>query len=379
VGLAWILGTLVVLFGLLTVALRGDGDEGWLQVGLDLAGLAVVSLVGSLIAARLPANPYGWLWLGVGLIFGAQGLSEAVRSTTGTQSWALQWAQGVSFLAVLVLLLLAFLLFPTGRLPSRAWRWLPRVAVVVAAGSSIAGAFAPLDGAVTAPWTADGAAGAALGAAVEWGIRVLFLLFPVAAGSVVFRFQRAGELERQQLKWLVLAAGLSAVLILVDLVGPDFAGPVWSALNSLTLIAIPAAVGVAVLRYRLYEIDRIVSRTVTYGVLTAAIFAVYVVVVGGLTALGVPEGRSDVAVALVTLAVAALVGRVRRRLQTAVDRQFDRTRYDAARALDAFAARLRHQVDLDQITAGLCDTVSATVAPGRVAVWLAPADRGRPL
>jgi hypothetical protein len=136
-------------------------------------------------------------------------------------------------------------------------------------------------------------------------------------------------------------------------------------------------VGVAVLRYRLYEIDRIVSRTVSYGLLSAALIGMYLLVVALLRPLLEPlTGSSTLAVAGSTLAVAAVFNPARRRLQAAVDRRFDRARYDAARAVDAFAARLRDQVDLDEITASLCDTVVATVAPGRVAVWLRPADRG---
>ena len=146
-------------------------------------------------------------------------------------------------------------------------------------------------------------------------------------------------------------------------------------LLAVSLALFPAAVLVAMLRYRLYDIDRLVSRTVTYGLLTAAIVVAYVLGVGLLSQLGLPEGSSDVAVAAVTLAVASLAGQVRRRLQSAVDRRFDRARYDAVRAVDAFAARLRDQVDLDEITAGLRDTVAATVAPGHVSVWLRP-DRG---
>jgi hypothetical protein len=140
---------------------------------------------------------------------------------------------------------------------------------------------------------------------------------------------------------------------------------------------LPVAVGIAVLRYRLYEIDRIVSRTVSYGLLSAALIGLYLLVVALLRPLLEPfTGSSSLAVAASTLAVAAAFNPARRRLQAAVDRRFDRARYDAARAVDAFAARLRDQVDLDEITASLCDTVVATVAPGRVAVWLRPADRG---
>jgi hypothetical protein len=130
-------------------------------------------------------------------------------------------------------------------------------------------------------------------------------------------------------------------------------------------------------RYRLFEIDRIVSRTVSYGLLTAGLVGLYLLVVALLRPLLEPlTGSSSLAVAASTLAVAAAFNPARKRLQAAVDRRFDRARYDAARAVEAFAGRLRNQVDLDEITTGLCDTVIATVAPGRVAVWLRPSDHG---
>ena len=153
-----------------------------------------------------------------------------------------------------------------------------------------------------------------------------------------------------------------------------------TAVSSVGFALLPVAVGVAMLRYRLYEIDRIVSRTVSYGLLSAGLIGLYLLVVALLRPLLEPlTGSSALAVAASTLAVAAVFNPARRRLQAAVDRRFDRARYDAARAVDAFAARLRDQVDLDEITGGLRDTVAATVAPARVAVWLrAPPDRGDP-
>jgi hypothetical protein len=169
---------------------------------------------------------------------------------------------------------------------------------------------------------------------------------------------------------------LNGAVIVVDSamgVLPDLAAVIVSAAGFALL---PAAVGAAMLRYRLYEIDRIVSRTVSYGLLSAALVGLYLVAVALLRPLLEPlTGSSTLAVAASTLAVAAVFNPARRRLQDAVDRRFDRARYDAARAVDAFTARLRSQVDLDQITAGLCETVSATVAPGRVAVWLRPVNR----
>jgi hypothetical protein len=152
----------------------------------------------------------------------------------------------------------------------------------------------------------------------------------------------------------------------------------WAILDAVSFALLPTAVGIAVLRYRLFEIDRIVSRTVSYGLLTAGLIGLYLLVVALLRPLLEPlTGNSSLAVAGSTLAVAAVFNPARRRLQAIVDRRFDRARYDAARAVDAFAGRLRSQVDLDEVTMGLRETVVATVAPTRVAVWLrAPSGTG---
>ena len=208
-------------------------------------------------------------------------------------------------------------------------------------------------------------------------VQASFLLIVVAAGSVLVRFRRAEPVERQQLKWFVLAAVLASATVVADVARLPVSGPVWSVVDALSFALLPVAVAIAVLRYRLYEIDRIVSRTVSYGLLSAALIGLYLLVVALLRPLLEPlTGSSALAVAASTLAVAAVFNPARRRLQAAVDRRFDRARYDAAQSVDAFAARLRTEVDLDEITSGLCDTVNATVAPGRVAVWLRPAGRG---
>jgi hypothetical protein len=196
--------------------------------------------------------------------------------------------------------------------------------------------------------------------------------------ALLLRFRRSGPVERRQLTWFVYATLLNGTLLVLDSVlGVLPQNLLLTALDALGFALLPVAVGVAVLRYRLYEIDRIVSRTVSYGLLSAVLIGVYLLVVGLLRPLLEPlTGSSTLAVAASTLAVAAVFNPVRRRLQATVDRRFDRARYDAARAVDAFTARLRNQVNLDEITTGLCDTVTATVAPGRVNVWLrAPTGR----
>jgi hypothetical protein len=171
----------------------------------------------------------------------------------------------------------------------------------------------------------------------------------------------------------------AAILVLDSVLGVLPVGLVTTAVSSAGFALLPVAVGVAVLRYRLFEIDRIVSRTVSYGLLSAALVGLYLLVVALLRPLLEPlTGSSALAVAGSTLAVAAAFNPARRRLQAAVDRRFDRARYDAVRAVDAFAARLRDQVDLDEIVVGLRETVTGTVAPTSIVVWLrGPAGLGK--
>jgi hypothetical protein len=245
--------------------------------------------------------------------------------------------------------------------------------VLVGGASIVVVPLAPsvVQGGDSTPWAAEGRLGAFLDAALGAGVTAIFLLIVLAAGSVLVRFRRAGPVERQQVKWFLLAAAITVASIAYDLLPLPTSGPVWAVFDAISFTVLPVAVGIAVLRYRLYEIDRIVSRTVSYGLLSAALIGLYLLVVALLRPLLEPlTGSSSLAVAASTLAVAAAFNPVRRRLQAAVDRRFDRARYDAARAVDAFAARLRNQVDLDEVTAGLRDTVAATVAPTRVGVWL---------
>jgi len=351
---------------------EGPADAAFYAV-LQAVVVALVPLVGALIAARHPSNPYGWLWCALGLCYGVATAFDGLRRTGLVPPWFALAVIAVGFETALCLLLLVVLLFPTGRLPSTGWRWLAGAAVLVAAAAILLVPFAPpLDGAAEpGPWAVGGPAGELLVRILDDSVTVMFLLTVVAAVSVLFRFRGAGLVERQQLKWFLLAAALAALTIMVDLIAGPITGGVWAVVDAVTLALLPAAVGIAVLRFRLFEIDRIVSRTVSYGLLSGVLIGVYLLLVALLRPLLEPlTGSSTLAVAGSTLAVAAVFNPVRRRLQAAVDHRFDRARYDAARAVDAFAARLRDQVDLDEVTAGLQETVVATVAPTRVAVWL---------
>ena len=373
--------TLLVLAAVVKVADPGTGGTNEEAIGAAAEALGFVSfpVVGAVLAARMPANPYGWVWCALGVAYTLLVLAAALHDSGAVTGWWLLAGAHLAYLALCALLALVFLLFPTGRLPGPRWRWLSRSTVALGIGLAATTPFTPslIAPDTRPPWALDGAAGRLLAALVDVGGFSVLVPVLIAVASVFTRFRGADRTERQQLEWFVLAAAVNAAYITVELVGvPSWIPPlVWQITGVIALNSIPVAVVIAVLRYRLYEIDRIVSRTVTYGALTAAIFAVYLIVVAVVPQLGLPAGSSDAVVAAATLAVAALVGRVRRRLQAVVDRRFDRERYDAGRAVDAFAARLREQVDLDEVVDGLRGMVGATVAPTRVAVWVRPADR----
>src|SRR5829696_7977701 len=252
--------------------------------------------------------------------------------------------EGYGFVGLLPLVFFVLLLFPTGRLPTRRWRWVARAVVLGELLLILAVPFVydPKRPADATPWAPRGDVARYLALATENSIRVMFGLILVAVFSVVFRFRRAGPVERRQLTWFTYAAVLTGAVLVFGVALEALPDLINTALNAAGFLLLAWAVGIAVLRYRLYEIDRIVSRTVSYGVLTGGLVALYLLVVALLRPLLEPfTGSSALAVAGSTLAVAAVFNPARRRLQASVDRRFDRTRYDAGRAVQAFAARLR--------------------------------------
>jgi hypothetical protein len=351
----------------------GDGVS-WLYVAVEALGFVGIPVVGALIASRLPANPLGWIWCAIGVAYGLSVVARPLVLSVEGPLWVANTLEGWGFVSLVGLFAFVFLLFPDGRLPSPRWRWVARAAGAITVLLLIAALFVPDTGDPTAtggPWPLHGTAGRFVDVAVEAGVYVLFAIVLAGMVSLVLRFRRAGPVERRQLTWFVYATVVNGVILVPEVLGILPTSLFWIVVSAATFTLLPVALGVAVLRYHLYEIDRIVSRTVSYGLLTAALIGLYLLVVALLRPLLEPlTGSSALAVAGSTLAVAAVFNPARRRLQGVVDRRFDRARYDAARAVDAFAARLRDQVDLDEITAGLCDTVAATVAPGRVGVWL---------
>ena len=279
---------------------------------------------------------------------------------------------GSSFNFVIWLSLAAFalLLTPTGSLPSPRWRWWAWVAAaapvaVLLAETTAKDPLAP--DYIGNPLEVSGPLSRVLLALGAAGVAALLASVFVAAWSMVRRYRRARGLERQQLQWLALGS----VAFLSAIVAAFFSQESIVSFSLGTCVAlVPLSTGAAIARYRLYDIDRIVSRTLAYALLTVLLGAGYAGVVLGLGRL-LPQ-RSNLSVAIATLAVAALFQPVRRRIQRAVDRRFNRRRYDAAETIVAFSARLRAQVDLDTLAGELVEVVEATMQPTRTSLWLRP-------
>jgi hypothetical protein len=264
-------------------------------------------------------------------------------------------------------------LTPTGSLPSPRWRWW---ALITAATPVVLVLVVPVAPGrvdpqllVTSSPFSDRALGGVLLVATRVALVVTALAVAVAAGSLVVRFRRAQGVERQQLRWVALAAALMLLAVPVVLVAVALGIPVlvdWVA--AVWVVVLPVAVGAAILRYRLYDLDRIISRTLAYGLLTLLLGGGYAVVVLGL---GQLLGReSPLVVASATLAVAAVFQPARRRVQAVVDRRFNRRRHDTTRMIEGFGARLRDQVDLNTLTADLLGVVDQTMQPTQTSLWL---------
>jgi hypothetical protein len=396
VWLAWGAAALTVVFTglhlvLWTLAASVPG-------AVDTRGQAAISIpfavMGALIVARRPGNRIGWLFVAIGFLGALQGALDAYALYTlaarpGTDLpgavVAAMGSSAIGSIPLALVLLFVPLLYPTGRLPSPRWRPVARLGALALLLGTLFDAFLP--GQVEASGVPVGEN--PLGIAAAEGVLSLllgamFLLFiPLALAaqaSLVVRFRWARGDERQQLKWLAYAVlsflayllVLPAVSLLVFGHGPS--DLVVDLLESVALLAVPVALGVAVLRYRLYDIDRLINRTLVYGLLTAILglsYATTVLILGQLFG-GIGAERPSGAVAGATLAAAALFQPARRRIQQVVDRRFNRRKYDAARTVETFSVRLRDEVDLDALAAELLTVVDQTMQPTQASLWLRP-------
>jgi hypothetical protein len=373
----------LVLFELNRGAGYTTGVFSYSNLAQNLSGAVAFLGMGALLVSRRPGNAISWLCLAFGLsgclggLLANQYAAYALVTHPGSLfggGLALAVVLNGSFAPLLVLLIFVPLIFPTGRLLSRRWRLVAWLTVLsFATLFAVAITTSPLD----APFQHyENPIGIAGGLKVVPVIGVLGGIASVVASlaAVVIRFRRSHGDERAQLKWLVLAAAfLPTALVahsLADAFAPGAVNPV-ETLFSVGIMAFPIAIGIAVLKYRLYEIDRIISRTLVYGSLTVVLAATYVgLVLGGQAVFSSFAGGSNLAVAVSTLVVAALFLPVRSRVQRFVDRRFYRRSYDAQRTLEGFGARLREQVDFETLSAELQGVVGDTMQPAHVSVWL---------
>jgi cytochrome b subunit of formate dehydrogenase len=352
------------------------------NVGLGAVALAFAA-VGALILVRRQVNAVGWLFAGIGVSLALSALAQeyAVFAVIGrsaplfggpTAAWLQQWSVLTCVTSGVGLLLL---LFPDGRPVSRPWR---AAAWAIAAGLLLFVLGYLVDpGPLQSPFSSVdnpfGIAGAHAVATVAIPVGFFLSVFAILAGalSVVLRFRRSRGVERQQVKWLAAVGVVFALALVANLLTLDTGESVAIAFLILVLVGLPIATGLAILRYRLYEIDVVINRTLVYGSLTALLAGAYVgLVLLFQLALHPLTGGSGLAIALSTLAVAALFRPARARIQALVDRRFYRRKYDAARTLEAFAARLREEVDLDALRVELASVVAETMQPAHVSVWL---------
>jgi hypothetical protein len=365
----------------------------WLESTVIAVGYSVI---GAIIASRLPNHPIGWICCAIGLISAVEHFSGeyAVYALLAQPDplpggKVMLWIQNWFWIAIFGLIVFLLLLFPTGRLPSSRWRPFAWLSAAVTLMGAILAAISPDVGLDVLGSSDNGRVSLRNPLGVE-GLPNLFrpvqasvlALGLVAAASVVVGRRGARGVERQQIKWLLYAVPIWFVgNVLKNTIFSPLEGVSWGVWVGYLLVAVgglggPIAIGIAILRYRLYEIDTLINRTLVYSALTANLVAVYF---GGVTAtqtifraLTGQEQQPQLAIVVSTLVIAALFNPLRRRIQGFIDRRFYRRKYDAAKTLEAFSAKLRDETDLDALSDDLVGVVRETMQPAHVSLWLRP-------
>jgi hypothetical protein len=389
--LAWSLWTLSValttLSLVLLVLIRSHPGIHVFDWWLGNSLVVIDVTVGAIVASRRPENPVGWLLCLSGVVTSTSTFTSqyaiyallaqpnslpAGEAMAWIASWMLPIMNGVQVFYLL--------LFPTGRLPSRRWRWLAWliVAYVLVGGVTAAvspGAYLGSLGPIRNPLGIEGL--------TQFYKAVLYTLSPAlfiaATFSLFVRLRRAVGVERQQLKWLAYAAGGLAIVSILLIITIAIDAPRWFEWSANAILVavtpgVPIAIGIAILRYRLYDIDLLINRTLVYGSLTVTLVALYF---GGIVVLQrvfvvLTGQQSTLAVVASTLLIAALFTPLRRRIQSFIDRRFYRSKYDARKTLEGFSARLREETDLDALSDELAGVVRETMQPAHVSLWLRP-------
>ncbi len=398
------------------VGLSGERPGPGIAVLTGVLSLAFPT-VGALIASRLPTNLIGWIFCGMGVLYGAGRFTQAYADYALLENLAfpggeyMAWFSSCVWFAGLTLGVFLILLFPEGWLSSRRWRIVTWAAIFGAALATLGTAFMPEYLIITHtyvenPFGVIGVIGGGLttyelfGASRFLGMTLLLTSSLAALLSPILRLHHARGIERQQIKWFLFAAvpltvflGLIELDLLVLNLTYDFGirfdflfyngtsiFPSWQTFSAVqfvsvfALLVIPVFTYIAILRYRLYDIDVAINRTLVYGTLTATLITLYfsaVVVLQRLFVLLMGE-KSTLAVVASTLVIAALFNPLRRRIQSFIDRRFYRRKYDAAKTLEAFSAKLRDETDLDALSDDLVGVVRETMQPAHVSLWLRP-------
>src|SRR5215208_3817975 len=390
--LAWSLWAISITLATAAAVLGLSETAADLVMVLSVAVLGLVfGATGTIVASRLPRNPIGWIFCVLALLFEFSVCSDAYVAY-GSQAggilprrawvgWTSKWSTNALTPALIIL---CFLLFPTGSLPSARWRPVVWVVVGVAAVHAASVALAPgplVDFPIENPLGIESAR--ALRALAEASILVLVIpLMLLSVVSLFVRLRRYSGAERQQLKWFAYAAAVLATDLVSSVLAALFVETIPHVVSELvffpifiaTLSGIPVAIGIAILKYRLYDIDVIINRTLVYGSLTVLLVATYFGGVVGLQYVfrALTGQGSTLAAVASTLAIAALFNPLRRRVQGFIDRRFYRRKYDAAKTLEAFGARLREETDLDALSNDVVGVARGTMQPAHVSLWLRP-------
>jgi hypothetical protein len=361
------------------------------EVLISLAAPVVFAIVAALIVSRQPRNTLGWvLMVPVGLYVVAEPIASYIERLAPSSPeptvpiLLMVWVNNWNWLLLIFPLLLILLLFPNGRPPTPRWRWVGVAAIAWAALFVLLAALPQqINAATTTNLVFDNPIGVLGKDTVErlvgvWIVGLLALTVACAVALFV-RYRRANETEREQIKWLLYACTMFLVVYVGGFVSglggtASLGGYIWGVFFGLSVIALPAAIGIAILKYRLYEIDVLVNRTLVYGSLTVTLIALYF---GGIVVLQrffvlLTGQQSTLAVVASTLLIAALFTPLRRRLQSFIDRRFYRSKYDARKTREAFSAKLRDETNLDALRDDLVGVVRETMQPAQVSLWLRP-------
>jgi hypothetical protein len=368
---------------LIVLLLRSDAPiyYYWLETSMVALGY---SIVGAVVASRMPESPIGWLFCAIAFSFGLVQFSAEYAtydslapspSLPGGEAFA--WLTSWVWVFGLGLVVFLDLLFPNGRLPGARWRWFARFTAVALLPAAILAALSPgliSSSTIRNPLGIEGLPSATMPVQV-----FMYALVVVGASSMLARLRHAGRVERQQIKWfayatVVVISGVILKNVVYPPVGVAWVWWVGLIITAIGVVSSPIAMALAILRYRLYEIDLLINRTLVYGALTATLVTLYfavIVVLQGIFVVLIGE-QSTLAVVASTLIIAALFNPFRRRIQSVVDRRFYRRKYDARTTLEAFSANLRNETDIDALSNDFLEAVRETMQPEHVSLWLHP-------